>query len=386
MKNCKVALMSVADIRNYGDVLFSFIARQEISKRIPNAEFRFFCPTEQIIENEKFYSYTRKNLNEYNPDAILVVGGEVIHKYDKTWDKMYKNIAQKIPAGKVSDTFFDWLDYDKAYKAYFSVGALLRYNDTNKLDLNDLKKMDYIGARGLYSKKNLEENLWTINPKIDLVPDIGWVFGRLCPNFEETIFQISKTQNIDLAKNNYIVFNTNSTAINEEKISAVKEQLNNYAKENNTKVVILSITKTYNEYETLKNFEADNCILLPDNLSTKEKLALLLGAKFYIGSSLHSAITTMNLAKPAILIHNVMLQKFQDLYNHMFTPEYLNDSRGWDNIMNLLEMAEKDFKNADKTSVRQKYVDFMESTFDLKINTLCENIICYTNHKETQNG
>ena len=39
MKNCKVALMSVADIRNYGDVLFSFIARQEISKRIPNADF-----------------------------------------------------------------------------------------------------------------------------------------------------------------------------------------------------------------------------------------------------------------------------------------------------------------------------------------------------------
>ena len=43
-KQINIAIMSVADIDNYGDTLFPFISQQEILKRIPNANFRFFTP------------------------------------------------------------------------------------------------------------------------------------------------------------------------------------------------------------------------------------------------------------------------------------------------------------------------------------------------------
>ena len=48
-KQINIAIMSVADIDNYGDTLFPFISQQEILKRIPNANFRFFTPTNFIF-------------------------------------------------------------------------------------------------------------------------------------------------------------------------------------------------------------------------------------------------------------------------------------------------------------------------------------------------
>ena len=376
----KIALMSVSDIQNYGDILFPFIARQEILKNLPDTNFRFFTPTEFDFEDEHFYGYTKQALMEYNPDAVLVIGGEVIHKYDDTtWNKIYKTVQNPILSNKVSDTFFDWIDLEKIYKAYFSVGALLRYSDINYLNLDDLKNLDYIGVRGLYSKKNLEKNLWTINPKIEIVPDIGWIFNRLCPDYNKVIKEVAQKNNIILEDNRYIIFNTNSTAINEEQIPYVKNKLQEFAEKNNIKIYILSITKTYNEIDTLKQIESENCKLLPESLTLIEKLAVLCGARFYIGSSLHSAITTLSMSKPAILIHRVPLQKFQDLYNHSTFTEYLNDINGWDNIDKLLILAEKDFCNTEKRNVIHNYVQFMSSAFDLKLNLLCNNIKKYKN-------
>ena len=57
-----IALMSVADIQNYGDLLFPFIARREISRRIPNAVFRFFTPTGTVLENERKFDVAMDNL------------------------------------------------------------------------------------------------------------------------------------------------------------------------------------------------------------------------------------------------------------------------------------------------------------------------------------
>ena len=59
-KKTKIALMSVADIDNYGDTLFPFIAEQEIKKRIPDVEFRFFTPTDFCYNGTQFYGYNRK--------------------------------------------------------------------------------------------------------------------------------------------------------------------------------------------------------------------------------------------------------------------------------------------------------------------------------------
>ena len=82
MREIKIALMSVADMGNYGDMLFPFVARNELKRRIPNATFRFYTPTERDVDDEHCFAYDLAGLREYDPDAVIVVGGEVIHKFE----------------------------------------------------------------------------------------------------------------------------------------------------------------------------------------------------------------------------------------------------------------------------------------------------------------
>lgn len=372
-KKIKIALMSVADILNYGDSLFPFIATQEILKRIPNADFRYFTPTDCIIEDTRFYGYSKERLMEYSPDVILTIGGEVIHKYDQLiWSEMYKNIPQKVVANNPSDTFFDWINYENAFKAWFSVGVLNLGPEYPQINFDELKKLDYIGVRGILSKKNLENHLWTYNPNIDMVPDIGWIFPRYVNNYNQILKKISKKLNIDIRKNNYIIFNTNNTAVPEEKIEYIKNVFSNFYKKFKLKILLLPIISSYNDSEILLKFQNDKIILLPSTLSLKEKVALLCGTKFYIGSSLHSAITTMAMSKPAILFHNVQLTKFQDLFSHAMNIESLDYN--WENLEYKLNMCQDFSSNYKRNKIIQNYVKFMQSMFDYKLDILCKKI------------
>lgn len=378
-KKTKIALMSVADIDNYGDTLFPFIAEQEIKKRIPDVEFRFFTPTDFCYNGTQFYGYSRKKLSSFAPNAILVIGGEVIHKYDDiVWNEMYKNINRPIPAQKPSATIFDWLNVKNAFKAWFSVGVLSLGPDFEQVSDNEIKKLDYIGVRGILSKKNLEKHLWTYNSNIEIVPDIGWIFPRFVPDYIDILTDLSRKLNIDIEENNYIIFNTNFSAINKRDIDKTKKILSDFSSKTNLKILVLPVISTYKDSVFLATFcDSNASILMPENLTLREKAALLCGAKFYIGSSLHSAITTMAMSKPAVLIHDVELTKFQDLYSHSMLIEYL--AQDWDNLESSICICQSFFDETNLAKGKQKslknYVSFMQSTFDYKMDVLCEKIM-----------
>lgn len=362
----RIALMSVADIQNYGDSLFPFIAKQEILKRLPNAEFRFFTPTSTVIENEMFYGYSRKSLEEYNPAAIIVVGGEVIHRYDQVvWHEMYKNIDSPVISEKVSDTFFDWLDYP-AFKAWFSVGVLY-LNDDNKIDIKDIDKLNYIGVRGILSKKNLETDLLTSNSNIKIVPDIGWIFNRYFSDYKVYLNNLENKIGFPILDKKYVIFNINHTSIQKHVINNVRSSLNDFAINNNCIILLLPIIKSYHDHEDLINFIDSHIYLLPDTLNLEEIGSLLMGAWFYIGSSLHAAITTMSNNRNAAVIHNTQLTKFQDLFAHSMRLNcFTND---WQEVPNLLNRL----KEEPLLSLK-KYIEFMSTIIDEKLDELCKEI------------
>ena len=363
----KIALMSVADIRNYGDVFFDFIARQEMQKYFPDAEFRFFTPMGGVIENEEFYCYTKKALSQFNPDAILCIGGEVIHKYnDVVWQDMYHG-----KVAKPSDVVFDWVRMPNVYKAWFSVGALDLAMPMEQISDEELGGLNYIGVRGILSKKILEhKDMLFRNSKIDMVPDIGWIFPRYCKNPKRILKQISKKYCFKLKPNSYFVFNVNWTSIPKDKIFFVLDEIFKFQRLTGLKVVILSVISSYKKLDvdiSLYMNENENILVL-DDVPLLDTCALLMEARFFIGSSLHCAITTLAFGKPAGLIHNTMLTKFQDLFNHMMMPELLSNE--WDSFPNLLLYL----YNFKKHKLLKKYVGFMTATFDEKMRFLCADI------------
>lgn len=363
----RIALMSVADIQNYGDTLFPFIARQEILKRLPNAQIRFFTPTNDIIEGETFYGYSRESLDDFRPTSIIVIGGEVIHKYDEIiWHEMYKNIHSPIISNNVSDTFLDWLDYP-AFKAWFSVGVLY-LNDGLRISDIEIDKLNYVGVRGILSKKNLQTNSLKLNKKINVVPDIGWIFKRYFTDYKMYLGNLENRLGHALIDNKYVIFNINHTSIQKDEMETVTSILNNFAINNNCSIFLLPIIKSYNDKNDLMNFTESHIHLLPDTLTLKEIGSLLMGAWFYIGSSLHAAITTMSNNRNAAIIHNVQLEKLQDLFAHSMRLKFL--AHDWSQLSILLDELKK-----DPSLSLKKYVDFMTICIDEKLDDLCEELL-----------
>lgn len=372
-KQIKIAIMSVADIKNYGDTLFPFVARKRILKDFPLAKFRFFTPTDCVIENEQFYKFTLKNLNDYNPDIILTIGGEVIHKYDRlVWGEMYHD-----PVNKPSDTIFGWLDFPAKYKAWFSVGVLdLPQPMDEKITDEELGKLDYIGVRGILSKKIIEnkESLF-VNPHIDIVPDIGWTFAKFFKNYRYGLIKLSIKNHIFLYPDNYIIFNINWTSINYDEIINSINVLDKFSKKTNLKIVILDVISTYKKIDVdiddlIKN---NPNIIHFNNCSLNEIGSLLCGCKFYVGSSLHCAMTTLSNCKMAALIHNTQLTKFQDMFGHMMRTDLLTND--WSNLENVLEMLNQ--RNYTNKKLLKEYVRLMQNLYEFKFKNLISNIKTY---------
>ena len=353
----KIAIMSVADMRNYGDMLFPFVARYELAKRLGGGvEFRFFTPTAQVIEGERFYAYSYENLLAFNPDVIMVAGGEVIHRFDIIWERAYQNVHGTIAGEKVSDIFFQWLCCPNVIKVWFAVGAIgLSSGIANEY----LSNLDYIGVRGTLSKKILEDVVLLRNDRrIKIVPDIGWLFTRY---LHYGPGNISST----LSSDEYIVCNVNSTAIDQQEKLFVRNAILDCAQKNGLKVV--EMLQMAGRHVSLFNDEDD--VLRCLDLNLKSGIKLLEGCRFYFGSSLHCAITALGNGKPAGLIHKKPLTKFQDLFGQLMLLDKMF-SDNWNDTPEILNNL-ADFKNA---SIIRHYVSFARESVDGRFDELCKMI------------
>lgn len=364
----KIALLSVADIYNYGDMLFPFLARNEIEKIYPDSIFRFFTPTECVIENEQFHEYSRDNIHSFSPDAIFVIGGDVIHKYNEVvWKDMYGNFDKKI-----SDIIFGWYD-SKAYKAWLSVGALDLELPMEEIADHEINGIDKICVRGILSKKLLEnKRSCFINKKIEIIPDIGWIFPRFFQDYKNILKNINEKYNTSLLENNFICFTCNWTSIPEEKIENILDILYDFSQNNNLKICIFNCISTYKSLPfDLNTYSKNrNGIIYLENLDLKEMGSLLCGCRFYIGSSLHCAVTSLSSGKYSSVIHQFPLLKFQETFGHLMRTDLYSDN--WDDIENILDKLLN--VSEEELYILSSYIKFMQSVFDHKFKNVFQSV------------
>lgn len=365
----KIAIMSFADFQNMGDMLFPFLAREELIRRIPDAEFRFFTPSETIIEKESFFRYSPEALQRFNPHAVILWGGETIHKGDSViWmlNGTYSQVAQNCYNQKPSSIVFDWLSFGNWYKAWFSVGVIDLGTEHLLPSPEDLQSLDYIGVRGILSKQMLDSISGENREKTKIVPDVGWLFKRLAPNRKVTLERLSCSLKFDLYEDGYSIFNCNCTSLPEPKI--LESALYRLA-EAGERIFLLPVIATYNDTDMLRSFLVHpNIKLLPQDLSLREKLSALQGAKYYVGSSLHCAIAAMSTGKNAGIIHCANLTKLQDLFSHSMRLEYLEND--WNHFSDMCERLKRPVSPSLET-----YGRFLEKRADEAIDELCEKIL-----------
>ena len=344
----KIAIMSLADINNYGDVFFPIIMKGELIKRLPDCQIDIITNTIYDYGIYKTKAYCDVNMEEYN--AIIMGGGELISPYD---DMAFCETYGPTYRGCPSDIAYNWLDIPNAYKVWFSVGAHPVLYDYPELVKHALSKLDYLSVRGNISKKVLEKRFVNNNEDIRVIPDLGWLFPEYIDSGEGR-----KTEQ------EYCVFQAIHDIDIEKNIKFISDTLLCFQKERNIKVLLLPIMQTnkqWGEREVLEKIwlaSQKELELVPFGLNIMQIGKILSGTKFFVGASLHGAITSLAYGKPAVNIRNSINTKLQDLHASRFRSTCFVNS--WEMLPGVLDSLCEEAENTIDSKYGIMYAEYMQ--------------------------
>jgi len=370
----KIAVLSLADIGNYGDMFFPFIFRAELLRRFPNAKIDLITNTEFACSLYETNKYEFNKMSDYN--AIILAGGETIQRLDK---EEWIDIYHKDFNGRPSDIVFEWLKQGGPYKAWFSVGVHPNMYNYREDMLFALRGLNYLAVRGELSKKIIETDIVLNYNNIRIVPDIGWLFS----NYIDLLSANVSNQIIPASP--YMVFQV-LYEFDDETLKYSAKTLLHFQNETKVKVVLLPIVhtksrkevSTWNDHHALSkifDYSGGLLTLMPDGLGIAETGILLKCAKFFVGGSMHGAVTCLAYGKPGANILTWTAPKLQDLHGaRMRTDCFVNN---WGKLPGLLNGLDDEAGNESDNKHALMYADYMRYRLSVEIDNLCKEITAY---------
>ncbi len=371
-KRTKIAVLSLADINNYGDMFFPYLFREELKKRLPDAEIRLYTNVachSVLYDTQK---YDRKLLGDY--DAIILAGGETIHLWDEEqWSNLYPDAGD----GNISDIAFDWLTLDKPFKAYFSVGVHPNMQGHKQEALCAMNRLNYLSVRGELSKKILEGAIISHSNEIRIVPDLGWIFNQYIDRWEQE--GKGKTA---LPQTPYMIFEM-FYEFDENTLQFAAGALARFQEATGVRVVLLPIVQTkstqalssWNDFyplSRLQEYAEGAFLLMPDQLDIFDLGRLLKHAKFYLGDSMHGAVTCLAYGKPAGNVLTWTAPKLQDVHGMRMRADCFITH--WGRLPKLLDALNAEAEDEKAARYAAKYADYMRYRLSVEIELLCRQL------------
>lgn len=347
----KIAIMSLADLNNYGDVFFSIVMRGELIKRLQDCQIDIITNTPYDCGFYKTKSYKDADMKDY--DTIIMGGGELISPYD---DEVFRQTYGPSYKGRPSDIAYDWLNISSAFKVWFSVGAHPVLFDYPEMVDCALRELDYLCVRGNISKKVLERGFANNNGDIRVMPDLGWLFPMYIDEENNCVPDFDNEQK-------YCVFQAIQDLDIENNIEYISETLLNFQNKRNVKVVLLPIMQTnkqWGERDVLEKIwlaSQKKLELVPCGHNVMQTGSILRNAKFFVGSSLHGAITLLAYGKPVVNIRSSINTKLQDLHASRFRSTCFANS--WDVLPGVMERLCNEAENATDSKYAVMYAEYM---------------------------
>lgn len=361
-RSIKIAMLSFGDIDNYGDTYFAIVFENAIRKRIKQTKIDFFAPVGGSFSGITYKKFSLSKINSY--DAVIVAGGEIIHKKDsKTWDPIYSKRGMALSQKNYSDIVWEMYKSTCRFKAFFSVGVLPFESDEHRNLIKDIiNNVDFFSVRGVISKKIIENEL-LYNSKISITPDLGWFFNEYVNDYK-----CVQNKSID-----YFIFQINS--INENDAPIISKQLERFASEKKIKCILLPIIKPWEDRKYLEmiydSFKCKEVVSILDYNDVKKTSSIICNSRFVLGSSLHSAITAMAASIPAGVINKWAGTKFQDIFLMQFKSEYLSN-----NIMDIYPMCLRLFNQSDsERRINRLYAEFSKERLNKAFDDLSSMIM-----------
>lgn len=373
-KALKIAITSLADINNYGDVFFPLIMKTELENRLPDVQVDIFTNIHFKCNYYETMVYKQEIMKQY--DAVIMGGGELISPYD---DEAFRTTYGVDYDGKPSDIAYGWLDLPKIFKAWFAVGAHpVLFDYPTEVDLA-LQNLNYLSVRGVISKKVLERGFINHNNDIRVMPDLGWLFPKYidnnCENNIQNFYGLGKNQK-------YCVVQAIQDLNIEEDMEMIAQALVNFSRRRNVKIILLPIMQTekqWMERNVLEKIYArakmygDEVKLLPFGMNIMQIGMVLKHAEFFVGSSLHGAVTALAYGKPAVNIRSGINTKLQDI--HAVRCRSTCFANGWDVLPGVLERLCNEAENKIDHKYAAMYAEYMRYRIEKEFDSLAAKIL-----------
>lgn len=355
----KLAMLTFADIDNYGDTFFPYVFVEEMKKRLPGYTVDVLANQARKFGPVTCEEYNKKKLTQYN--AVVLAGGEVVHDLDiGVWNSIYYPMTKGNLHFAPSDIVFNWTNLDIPFKAWFSIGVLPPQQSTWPKIINALNKLDYIALRGLVAKKIVENAMESHNPSLHIVPDMGWIFPHYIPTEDADKKRIECEAKVEgLFESPYLVFEAHMAAFPPAK--QVASALMRIQEATGLRVIMLPLVRPWQDHQVMSYImEASDgmLLLLHNNLSFLDMGTILTNAELYVGTSLHGAMTLLANGKPAGIIHPHSMTKYQDFLGmQMRLDFYEND---WGQLEILVHKLLQERNDTNKMRQLKLYSEYMQ--------------------------
>jgi len=364
-----ILIIGAIDRFNYGDLLFPHIIEKEIKKYIKNeVKFDYYGLIESNLENSggkstKSLKQFYHDLNNKQNVTVIVAGGEVLtpdwavlnaylnKKYKLIYDiiiklksfipysrRLINSLAMKQLGGKTKFPFIiEPENFNPGIKIiYNAVGGYNISRLARKELLNSLPKYTYFSVRdGKAYAYFLEKNL----NNVELKPDSAILLSDHYPVQELKELASREVQElINSYSNGYLVFQVAYYKFLQNKADIIN-LLDNIYKKYHLPIVLCPIGTAIGHEDNRAANQIGELIKAEHYISRFENIwdimLLIASSKFFIGTSLHGAITAMTYNVPYICVDKKQLKLHG--YLETWAPEILNKTRDFSEVLDSMD-------------------------------------------------
>lgn len=293
-------------MENMGDLLFADVVAAQLKDRLTVDELVRFSPVETTIPNTNWHTYSVADLEDHHRDkpfdAIVVGGGDLAH---------LRKVPMLLP--HISN---DWMEYDvlgmwtvpsivaDKYDiplAWNAPGVPIPFVGHDNFIVRYLcDAVDYLSVRDPEAKRVLA----TAVPEelIKVVPDSVLSIARFFPK-DALAQRLAANGLFDTQAGDYLFFQA-TNKFSEEQLAQCVEGLRRIKEATGLRILVQSIGYSMGDEEVIQRMAAlsDGAFeTISAHPSQHDLLALIAGASYYIGGSLHGCIIASAYGVPHIV-------------------------------------------------------------------------------------
>ena len=293
-----IAVFGAFNVHSFGDSLFPEAIYSELHKRIEIDEFCVFSlgGRKNPYSDKTVYDYSQFDeiYKTKRFDAIIIGGGELLH-----------NLPINFPEEHMAyESGAIWQIPVKLGMKYGipiimnGVGMPYEFKEKNRGELEQLfSAVSYVSLRDEYSYQRWTEYFGN-NEKTVEVPDSLW---NIREYFSEERLETIRDAFKEKYKVNkpYMVVQYGTTKYFRE----VMKILDRFAENNNIQICAIAINAAHEDLYVVQHLgEYKNFVDIKEILSPEEIVALISGAKLFVGTSLHGNLTAIAYGVKNIII------------------------------------------------------------------------------------